>query len=501
MTASPAGTDAAPAPFTPRRGMRAPWPLRRRLVVALVALIALVSLVIGATSVLALRANLLTRLDQQVHAELNFAEGGGPGGAPDGDNNGGSATPTFQRISSLRFAQLNGVVITAIAVDDEGTSIALNAAQEKILAAVPAQTPTTVELPGLGSYRVQAVRSTSGIIVAGLSLAEVTTTTDNLILIFVLVALAALVVAGIVGTIVVRVALRPLGRVVATATRVSELPLSKGEVALADRVPEADTDPRTEVGQVGSALNRLLGHVEGALVARQNSEDRVRQFVADASHELRTPLASIRGYSELTRRGQHELPDDVVRALGRIESESIRMTSLVEDLLLLARLDAGRELVLGDVDLVPLLADAVGDAHAAGPDHEWRLDVPEEPVIVAGDGSRLHQVVANLLANARVHTPAGTTVTASLAVDEAAAEAVVTIADDGPGIPPGLLPVLFERFARGDGSRSRTAGSTGLGLAIVHAVVEGHHGTVSVESEPGTTRFSVRLPLRRRLAD
>ena len=165
----------------------------------------------------------------------------------------------------------------------------------------------------------------------------------------------------------VRVALRPLGRVAATATRVSELQLAKGEVALAERVDEADTDPRTEVGQVGSALNRMLGHIEGALVARQQSEDKVRQFVADASHELRTPLASIRGYSELTRRGDYELPEDVVRALGRIESESVRMTSLVEDLLLLARLDAGRELVLGDVDLVPLVVDAVGDAHAASP--------------------------------------------------------------------------------------------------------------------------------------
>ena len=304
-------------------------------------------------------------------------------------------------------------------------------------------------------------------------------------LIFVFVTLGALLLAAVVGTLLVRFALRPLGRVAATATRVSELQLAKGEVALAERVGEADTDPHTEVGQVGSALNRMLGHIEGALVARQQSEDKVRQFVADASHELRTPLASIRGYSELTRRGDYELPEDVVRALGRIESESVRMTSLVEDLLLLARLDAGRELVLGDVDLVPLVVDAVGDAHAASPDHTWSLDAPESPIVVSGDRGRLHQIVANLLANARVHTPEGTDIRTALSVE--GGFAVLTVQDDGPGISKELQAVLFERFARGDGSRARKTGSTGLGLAIVAAVVEAHDGTVEVESSPGMT--------------
>jgi two-component system OmpR family sensor kinase len=289
------------------------------------------------------------------------------------------------------------------------------------------------------------------------------------------------------------VALRPLERVVATASHVAELPLERGEVALAVRVPDEDSDPRTEVGQVGAAINRMLGHISAALTAREASEKKVRTFVADASHELRTPLASIRGYSELTRRGGHELPDDVVHALARVESESIRMTSLVEDLLLLARLDDGRSLESVPVDLSQLLADAVSDAYAAGPDHEWALELPERPVLVVGDGARLHQVVANLLANARVHTPAATTVVTSVSLREGFAD--VRVSDDGPGIDERVRATVFERFARGDSSRSRIAGSTGLGLAIVAAIVEAHGGHVVVASEPGNTVFTVSLPV------
>jgi two-component system OmpR family sensor kinase len=233
--------------------------------------------------------------------------------------------------------------------------------------------------------------------------------------------------------------------------------------------------------------------VASALIARQASENKVRQFVADASHELRTPLAAIRGYAELTRRGNHDLPDDVVHSLGRVESEATRMTSLVEDLLLLARLDEGRDLESDPLDLTRLLIDAVSDAHAAGPEHEWSLDLPEEPVVIDGDGARLHQVFANLLGNARVHTPVGTDVVTAVVID--GPNAVVTVTDDGPGIPPELRPVLFERFARGDSSRSRAAGSTGLGLAIVEAVVEGHGGTVAVQSGPSGTSFRVTLPV------
>jgi two-component system OmpR family sensor kinase len=468
--------------------MRPRWSLQRRLVVALVVLLAVVSAIVGATSVLALRQNLIGRLDQQVGAELRFIEAiitGQPSTQTD---------PLGSR-ASVRLVQAPDGTTIHEYVDAERTSRPLTALQQRqLLAGARSEQPVDVRLDGIGEFRVAAGERGGIRFIVGLSTADVTATTDSLILIFGLVTFAALLIAAIAGTAVVRLALRPLERVAATATRVAELPLDKGEVALAERLGEEDTDPRTEVGQVGSAVNRMLGHIESALVSRQRSEDKVRQFVADASHELRTPLASIRGYSELTRRGGHQLPDDVVRALGRIESESVRMTSLVEDLLLLARLDAGRELVLAEVDLVPLVADAVSDAHAASPDHEWSLEAPETPVIVAGDGGRLHQIVANLLANARVHTPEGTRVETELRAD--GGFAVLTVTDDGPGISAELQSVLFERFARGDGSRARATGSTGLGLSIVAAVVEGHGGTVGVESVPGRTRFTVRLPLR-----
>ena len=209
------------------------------------------------------------------------------------------------------------------------------------------------------------------------------------------------------GTVVVRRQLSPLREVAATAHRVAELPLASGEIEMAERVPERLTDERTEVGQVGSALNAMLDHVEHSLGQRHRSEQQVRQFVADASHELRTPLATIAGYTELAR----HRPETGGTALAKVETESARMTALVEDLLLLARLDSGRPLERRPVDLSRLLLEAVDDARVVDPDRSWRLSLPDEPITVTGDEARLHQVVSNLLANARKHTPPGSTVT------------------------------------------------------------------------------------------
>ena len=309
-------------------------------------------------------------------------------------------------------------------------------------------------------------------------------------------ALALLITA--LGTIAfVRFALRPLGRVAATAAEVATLPLDRDHHAITPRVPDGDTDPRTEVGLVGDTLNRLLAHVERALADVAASDRRMRQFITDASHELRTPLAAIHGYAELTRQDSSVLPETTEYSLARIEAEARRMNSLVSDLLLLARLDEGQDLAAADVDLADVVVDAVNDAAVSAPTHRWVTSVPDGPVWVRGDRARLHQLLANLLSNARVHTPAGTTVTTSIATgraDDGAAYVELTVTDDGPGIPSELLPHLFERFVRADKSRSRQAGNFGLGLSIAASIAEAHNGSIEAESDGGRTTFRVRLP-------
>jgi two-component system OmpR family sensor kinase len=479
-------------------------------VVPLVVVLALV----GVVSVTALRAQLIsqvdTGLDAAIHRSENYSPqpGYGPPPSPptdtdtddrdgDGDGDGG---PGFlgargQGEGTLGATMVDGDCIDSGVIGAGGQTVPLTGVQEDVLAALPADgDPVTRDLGGdLGDYRLVAAAVPNGdVLVTGLPLSRTADAVRRLVAVELAVGLFALMAAALAAVLVIRRTLRPLDRVAATATRVSELPLASGEVRLAERVPPEDTDPGTEIGQVGTALNRMLDHVEGSLAARQESETQVRQFVADASHELRTPLASIRGYAELVRHQRTEVPPDVGHAMRRVESEALRMSALVEELLLLARLDAGRELAAEEVDLTALVVDTVSDAHVAGPAHRWQLDLPEAPVLVPGDPARLQQVLANLLANVRSHTPDGTTATTRLRAEDG--WAVLQVIDDGPGIPAALRPHVFERFARGDASRSRTAGSTGLGLAIVHAVVTAHGGQVDVAGEPGRTVFTVRLP-------
>jgi two-component system OmpR family sensor kinase len=449
-------------------------------------LLAIASTVIAVVTTVSLREILLRRLDGDVRAAdrvLIRAERGSPPSLEVRDR--GPRPP-----DTLTAVIRDGTVIAAAVFPIGEDPRPVPEPVHGVLAGVPVgERPRSVDLGPLGDYRVVATPMPMGdVIVSGLPEAPVQATVTWLVLIELVVTGITLAGAGAAAAIVVRRELRPLERVAATAARVSALPLDRGEVSLVERVP--DVDPGTEVGQVGSALNRMLDNVGSALEARHESEVRLRRFIADASHELRTPLAAISGYAELTRR--EELSPDVEYSLVRIASQTERMTALVEDLLLLARLDAGRPLERGEVDLTALVVDAVADAHAAGPDHRWQLDVPEQPVTVPGDGSRLAQVLANLLANARTHTPPGTTVTVALTAGPSGARLSVT--DDGPGIAPDLLPHIFERFARGSAGRSRDNGSTGLGLAIVRAVVGAHGGRVEVSSEPGRTEFVVRLP-------
>jgi two-component system OmpR family sensor kinase len=366
-----------------------------------------------------------------------------------------------------------------------------------MLAAIPTDgRGHTVRLASLGGYRLMAATAPDGdVLITGLPLEPVEAAVHRLELVAVVVFGAALAVTGVAGALWVRWSLRPLNRVAATATRVSELPLASGEVALPPRAPE--NEPRSEVGRVATAFNRMLGHVEDALTKRHASEERLRSFAADASHELRTPVASVRGHAELALLHPGPVPPEVNRALERIAAESARMGEMVDDLLLLARLDAGRPLERRPVDLTRLVLDAVTDARAAGPGHRWTLELAEEPVTVTGDEHRLHQVLANLLANARLHTPEGSKVTVSL--EGGGAAAVLTVHDDGPGVPGDIQPGVFERFTRAEHRRrpENHGGGAGLGLSIVAAVAEAHGGSVGLESRAGSTTFTVRLPAAR----
>ncbi len=491
------GPDLPPETDPPSRRE---WTLQRRLLLVLAGLLASVSAVVGVVSVSVFHTSSMAAVDADLRSAMDRAELNLQGPVPF-PGSGEAATPLLD-VAGQSAGTLAAVVPDSgqadaayIAEDAQGIlTLPSNATSQ--LAAVPDDgQPHTIDMGrALGEYRALSERkdiAPETRVVIALPLAEVVAATRELAVTIAVVALAGLVLALGFGSHIVRRALAPLSRMTETALHVSELPLDRGDVALAERVPV--DDERTEVGRLGGAFNRMLGHVASALSAREESEQKVRRFVADASHELRTPLASIRGYAELTRLHGGELPPDVVHAIGRIESESVRMTELVEDLLLLARLDEGRELAALPVDLSRVVVEAVGDAQAAGPGHDWEVRLPDAAAVVVGDEPRLRQVVTNLLANARVHTPDGTSVVASLERD--GDDVVLTVEDDGPGIPPALADSLFERFARGDSSRSRIAGSTGLGLAIVKAVVEAHHGDVSVSSEPGRTAFVVALPL------
>ena len=413
-----------------RPGRRWPRTLLSRLVVTSVALVVLSAAVIGVLATLLTRSYLLDRLDDDVRASLARVTQGPPPGVmtdpsgspqtPPVDGDGDADAGRSGREDSFRGAapgtltasvDADGTVDGTVLVQEQGDVFprALSAEALAELARLAADgTPREVHLDGLGSYDVAAgpVSGGSTVVVAGLPLDGVEAVTGRLVAVELVLVLGVAVAAVAASTLLVGRQLRPLREVAGTAREVAALPLASGEIDLAPRVPDRLADERTEVGRVGSALNTLLAHVESSLDARHRSEQQVRQFVADASHELRTPLATIAGYAELARRR----PDDDVAlrtALSKVEEESGRMTALVEDLLLLARLDSGRPLERRPVDLTRLLVEAVTDVQVVAPEHRWRLDVPETPVELEGDAQRLHQVVTNLLTNARKYTPSG----------------------------------------------------------------------------------------------
>jgi two-component system, OmpR family, sensor kinase len=484
------------------------WPLRIRLVAAVAALGVGLCVAVSAGTLLAMRTYLIDQLDGQVieaqsrsvmfykMGRLPFVRFSGPG--PLFLDGPGQSSGTVGAVKS------GGTVTEAAVNTATGNRQALSPTAADQLKQVPTTGMVSVSLDGVGDYRLTAtpIDSTDIVIIAGLSLSAVEATWTSAAWIIGGSSLLALVATVAAGMVIIRRQLDPLSRMSLAAQRVARLQLDRGEVRLPTPLEPVDpTTAHTEIGRLGTAFNTMVDRVAEGLTARHTSETRVRQFVADASHELRTPLASIQGYTEFAERLVGDTDDqgnlrnrgDLAHALRRVRDESRRMNQLVEDMLLLARLDTGRPIECEQVDLSDLLINAVHDAHIAGPDHRWALDIPSETVSVVGDHSRLYQAVANLLSNARMHTPVGTKIVTTLAssVDRSVTIAVV---DGGPGIPDELLPVVFERFARGDGSRSRVAGSTGLGLAITRAVVKAHNGTIEVDSSQSGSCFTVTLP-------
>ncbi len=344
-------------------------------------------------------------------------------------------------------------------------------------------TAPAVDEPSYG-FRVLATPVTGRTLIVAIPLADAQDTLRRLLGIEILVAVVLLGATGAGAWLLIRKELQPLDEMAGAATEIAAGDLSR-------RVDEPY--PRTEVGRLGRALNRMLEHIEQAFEARRASEEGMRRFLGDASHELRTPLTSIRGYAELFRRGAAERPEDLRLSMRRIEDEAARMGILVDELLLLAHTDRTRPMVLAAVDLAELVRDAGQDARARDPGRPIDIETTDH-VIMQGDEDRLRQALSNLVGNALVHTPEGTPV--SLRLSQDGHTAIVAVEDSGPGLDTETLEHAFERFWRRDRNRSRVTGGAGLGLAIVDVVVRSHGGTVTAENTPsGGARFTLRLPI------
>jgi two-component system sensor histidine kinase TrcS len=492
---------------TPRRTINwwRPRSLRRQLLLGVLSVVSVVLVAFGVVSVVSLReyvtamndAEVSESLDALAHSYTRYREASS---TRVGNVSLEQAMLGFTGQNELNVIAVlrGGVVIgSAFFAEDEPRPCPPDVVHAIEVQSSKDEPPRTEDLGSLGSYRIGSRVSGGDRLVVGVSLNLANRAVLRRTIIATALFVAALLLTAGLTISVVRYALRPLRRVAAKAAEVASMPLTGDDHRITVRVQPDDTDPENEVGIVGHTLNRLLDNVDSALAHRAESDRRMRQFITDASHELRTPLAAIQGYAELTRQDSSALPPTTEYALARIESEARRMTSLVDELLLLSRLGEGDDLQTEDVDLTDLVINAVNDAAVAAPTHRWVKNLPEEPVWVRGDRDRLHQLVSNLLNNARVHTPPGVTVTTGItrhSVDADAPSAELTVVDDGPGIDPELLPHLFERFVRAEKARSNGSGN-GLGLAIVDSIVKAHHGSVTAECTGGRTVFRVRLPM------
>ena len=477
------------------------WSLRNRLLLATVVVAA-----IGiAASDFAANAELRGFLIRQVDSQLTSVADGSitrlvrAGIAPSNDDGtNGSTTSPFRAVSPLRgvpsatsltLLDASGVVLGEVGGDiSSGGSPATFSGMTLVQVAATKGKAFTVhtENPQTSTRAVAFVLpSNLGSVVISVSLNSVERTLHELSLLFLLISLAVLFLIGLISRWLITLSLKPLLEVEVIAAAIADGDLSA-------RLPEMQS--KTEIGRLTKSLNTMLGRIEESFEQKNASESKLRRFVADASHELRTPLTAIRGFAELHRQGAVSGTEKTKELVGRIEKESIRMGSLVEDLLLLARMDEARPHSLEPVDLTHLIKESVASALAAGPDHPIALEVPAD-LYVLGDNKRIHQALGNLLANARTHTPSGTSIKVSAATSDL--ETTVTVEDSGPGLSESDQERIFERFFRVDPSRARHAGEgSGLGLSIVDAVMKAHGGSVSVESEIGKgSTFTLHFPI------
>jgi two-component system OmpR family sensor kinase len=476
------------------RDLSARTPLRVKLVAALTALVALALAVTGFAAATSLRGYLMDRVDANLAESVNRP---GPLLQQPGDRGGPRRPDEY----ALQVSSPDGTVLRPFTF--ERTGVSPPALPAVTLATVQARAgkPFTIRsVDGDSRWRVIEVTGRApgyGAVVAAVAapLEDVDETLQRLVLLELAIGAVVLLVFAGLGYGAVRSSLRPLVEVEQTAEAIAGGDLSR-------RVPESD--PRTEVGRLSRSLNAMLGQIEQAFHAQQSSEsaarqseERMRRFVADASHELRTPLTSIRGFAELYRQGAVSETDELDRVMRRVEDEAARMGLLVDDLLLLARLDQQRPLQREPVDLLVLAGDAAHDASAVDPERQVSVEaVGDGAPIVLGDDARLRQVIGNLVSNALTHTPAGTPIRLRVGADQPTGLAAVEVSDEGPGLSAEQSVRVFERFYRADGSRNRSQGGAGLGVSIVAALVAAHGGRVEVDSTPGEgATFRVLLPL------
>ena len=461
------------------------WSLRNRLILAAMVLTALAISASDFAANAALRTYLISQVDQELiqisGSSLTRLDRAGIEAEGARDQN--SPFTEFQPLrgvptsASVSLLDVDGNLIGRIGGDLSQAQVAVfGMSVDEVRAKGSA--PFTID-GGRGEPDVRAVIQVLptglGSVVVANSLAEVDRTLQRLGFFFLILGVLALLAVGLVSRWIIAISLKPLERVEETAEAIASGDLSA-------RLPAARPD--TEVGRLTTSLNTMLGRIEESFAARVNSENKLRRFVADASHELRTPLTAIRGFAELHRQGAVVGEEKTKELVGRIEKESVRMSSLVEDLLLLARLDQSRELAEEPVDLNALLTEVVASAKAAGPNHLIDLSLPSAEVFILGDSQRVHQVVANLLANASTHTPNGSQI--KVVLEQGVSETIISVSDNGPGLSESDQERIFERFFRADPSRARNSGEgSGLGLSIVDAVMNAHGGYVSVQSKLG----------------